>query len=55
VRRERDREFAKQEEQRAAVRKTTFLPSLSRYFMSKAVLIKLENDLLQVRSPVARL
>jgi tight adherence protein B len=51
VRRERDREFAKQEEQRAAVRKTTFLPSLSRYFMSNAILIKLENDLAQVRSP----
>jgi tight adherence protein B len=51
VRREREKQFAKQEEQRAARRKTTFLPSLSRLFMSHAILMRLENDLAQVRSP----
>src|SRR3712207_746205 len=52
VKRDHDREFAKREEQRAAVvRKTTFLPSLSKYFMSNAILMRLEDDLSQVHSP----
>lgn len=48
--RERDKEFIKQEEQRAAVRKTTFLPSLSKFFSSNVMLARLEEELVQVRS-----
>lgn len=48
-----DREFAKQEEQRARSdrRKTTFLPSFSKYTDAYTWLGRLENDLIQVRSP----
>lgn len=48
-----DREFAKQEEQRARSerRKTTFLPSFSKFTDSYTWLGRLENDLIQVRSP----
>ncbi|HEX9998067.1 MAG TPA: type II secretion system F family protein [Abditibacterium sp.] len=48
-----DREFAKEEEERARAgrRKTTFLPSFSKYTDTYTWLGKLENDLLQVRSP----
>jgi tight adherence protein B len=38
--RERDKDFIKQEEQRAAVRKTTFLPSLSKFFSSNVMLAR---------------
>jgi tight adherence protein B len=48
--RERDKEFIKQEEQRAAVRKTTFLPSLSKFFSSNVLLARLEEELVLVRS-----
>jgi tight adherence protein B len=48
--RERDKEFIRQEEQRAAVRKTTFLPSLSKFFSSNAMLARLEEELVQVHS-----
>ena len=47
-----DREFAKEEEERARStrRKTTFLPTFSRYADRYFWLGRLENDLLQVRS-----
>ncbi len=48
-----DREFAKEEEERARSerRKTTFLPTFSKYTDAYTWLGRLENDLLQVRSP----
>jgi tight adherence protein B len=48
-----DREFAKEEEKRARSerRKTTFLPSFSKYTDAYTWLGRLENDLIQVRSP----
>lgn len=48
-----DREFAREEEQRArdARRKTTFLPTFSKYTEVYTWLGRLENDLIQVRSP----
>lgn len=51
--REIDREFAKEEENRfrSERRKTTFLPTFSKYTDAYTWLGKLENDLLQVRSP----
>ncbi|HEX8463915.1 MAG TPA: type II secretion system F family protein [Abditibacterium sp.] len=50
--REVDREFAKEEEQRAREtrRRTTFLPSFSKYTDAYTWLGRLENDLMQVRS-----
>jgi tight adherence protein B len=51
--REIDREFAKEEEERSRSdrRRTTFLPTFSKYTDAYTWLGKLENDLLQVRSP----
>ncbi len=48
-----DRQFAKEEEKRtqAGKRRTTFLPSFSKYVDAYERLGRLENDLLQVRSP----
>ena len=49
---EADRLFAKEEEKRArANRKTTFLPTLSRFAEGDNFLGRLENQLIQVRSP----
>jgi tight adherence protein B len=50
--RQRDKEFARQEEAKAreAVRNTTALPSLSNLFSKNAVLNRLEKDLQQARS-----
>ena len=48
-----DKEFAREEEARAQQlrqRKTTFLPSLSRFADEKGFLANLENELIQVRS-----
>lgn len=45
-----DREFVRREEQRATVRATTFLPSLSKYITSFSLLARLEQDLIQARS-----
>ncbi|PQV63885.1 tight adherence protein B [Abditibacterium utsteinense] len=51
--REVDRQFAKEEENRARAerRRTTFLPTFSKYTDAYHWLGRLENDLLQVRSP----
>jgi len=51
--REVDRQLAKEEESRARAdrRKTTFLPTFSKYTDAYTWLGRLENDLLQVRSP----
>lgn len=47
-----DRVFAREEEKRArAARKTTFLPTLSRFAQGDNFLGRLENQLIQVRSP----
>jgi len=47
-----DRLFAQSEEQRArAARKTTFLPTLSRFAEGNNFLGRLEDELIQVRSP----
>jgi tight adherence protein B len=48
--RERDKEFVKSEEKRAAIRKTTFLPSVSKLFSSNELILRLEEDLSQARS-----
>lgn len=46
-----EREFARREEQRVrALRKTTYLPSVSKLISSNALLARLEEDLLQVKS-----
>ncbi len=51
--REVDRVFAREEEERirSGRRKTTFLPTLSKYTDAYVWLGRLENDLIQVRSP----
>ncbi len=47
-----DRNFAREEEKRLkAARKTTFLPTLSRFAEGDNILGHLENQLIQVRSP----
>ncbi len=53
VQRDIDRQFAKEEEkrERAGKRRTTFLPTFSKYADAYVWLGRLENDLLQVRSP----
>ena len=46
-----DREFVRREEQRATVRKTTYLPGVSNVITTNRMLAKLEEDLVQAKSP----